>query len=1071
MRLFSFFQQKTPPQSPPISSVRTKPRGKIAAPALGGSIRAEPREVADLAERMDKDYQVQLARRVLAANIQSVQVNVTASGNDPRIQALADQLQGLWNCSLPSMLPAIAYGRVAFEKIFAYDQTHNLAVVKSLDPLPYRESALTLGTDGAYEGIDLTLAGSRVQIPADKSWWLALDATVLEPHGKSQYLGAPAETYRRREKTRKRFDTLMNRLSVRGFIAYHPLDEEDERGQRFDPGEVLAGQLDALTSGGHLLLPNTRHPVLNEYAYKVQETTEVLETAPLLAAIADEDAEQLRAFGIPEKTVTEGDAVGSHAMVKQQTLVLYAVVDGLLAQFTNSFQKYVVDKVVELNFDPEELPRITVRFVRLAERPDSVLAQVVTSILGSARLNPLVESGAIDLVQLLESAGIPLASNVRQRLAQIHGAPSPAQTGEGGKQIPGGQVTLQNPNVDSELRATDGRWTAGGAGTARHAAVKKKTDQESPRSYAASLNPNADEVDDRRWNRLSEGQKKDLIWNFLTMDWSRLTDPQLRRMAIECDRIEQMDPKSRSHDQELQLKAYEHKMGRDIPASKAEPPPSFGEPEPSRFAEPDKPIQEPGKGGGWNWGWDWPRGFDWGASSNQNAQPARPPASQGPDWKWPSWLSWPHWSWGGSQTERSGENRDRNRASSNGDSSGWLPRDTPELDRIRERIQTHAIVDRIENALQESGFADFVAAMERDGGTLKDYAGFLNDAGFNIDFSGLNPGLKLTDLTEAQRDALYTATVFAAQLGEGVLHLADFFASGIDETKNVAKDLTLGWDPRRAMASQLGKWSEEKSRRGLWSYYAALPGAAWEAVKEFFRGASGVNFYKGYEHWKKTGDSSRWVHGGMELLGGVKSLRSIPGNPLERITPESTAQFGKGFKQGVDKSLRRPTVGTFGGPLEHIFEGMQEGFKRARVFNPKPIEFSTAHLKGSTGLTYKIFQRNDIDWNLVRKTGPEKGLGLTNAEAASTHGLGPVLSDGSIATLHHSQQNALGPLFEASTRYHKIQNASKRPLHPYGRKQHPDHPMGKGPGSVRDPFQAVDSLEYWKWRGRQELKE
>ena len=57
----------------------------------------------------------------------------------------------------------------------------------------------------------------------------------------------------------------------------------------------------------------------------------------MLAAIAEEDAEQFRAFGIPEKTVTEGDAVGSHAMVKQQTLVLYAVVDGLLSQFASSF--------------------------------------------------------------------------------------------------------------------------------------------------------------------------------------------------------------------------------------------------------------------------------------------------------------------------------------------------------------------------------------------------------------------------------------------------------------------------------------------------------------------------------------------------------------------------------------------------------------------------------------------------------------------------------------------------------------------------------------------------------------
>lgn len=92
----------------------------------------------------------------------------------------------------------------------------------------------------------------------------------------------------------------------------------------------------------------------------------------------------------------------------------------------------------------------------------------------------------------------------------------------------------------------------------------------------------------------------------------------------------------------------------------------------------------------------------------------------------------------------------------------------------------------------------------------------------------------------------------------------------------------------------------------------------------------------------------------------------------------------------------------------------------------------------------------------------------TNAQAAARHGLAPILPNGSIATLHHAEQNATGPLFEASTRYHNISRAAKPPLHPYGKAQHPYNPMDE---STRKAFQQVDSPEYWKKRGAEALAE
>ncbi len=117
----------------------------------------------------------------------------------------------------------------------------------------------------------------------------------------------------------------------------------------------------------------------------------------------------------------------------------------------------------------------------------------------------------------------------------------------------------------------------------------------------------------------------------------------------------------------------------------------------------------------------------------------------------------------------------------------------------------------------------------------------------------------------------------------------------------------------------------------------------------------------------------------------------------------------------------------------------------------------------STGRTYKVFQRNDINWDQIRTAGDRRFIGKTNAEAARA-GLRPQLPDGNFVTLHHSQQSARGPWFETSTKVHNISTAKEPPLHPYRGAQHPDFPLGRGPGSLRDAFQRVESPEYWKWR-------
>ncbi|WP_430487505.1 hypothetical protein [Priestia flexa] len=156
--------------------------------------------------------------------------------------------------------------------------------------------------------------------------------------------------------------------------------------------------------------------------------------------------------------------------------------------------------------------------------------------------------------------------------------------------------------------------------------------------------------------------------------------------------------------------------------------------------------------------------------------------------------------------------------------------------------------------------------------------------------------------------------------------------------------------------------------------------------------------------------------------------------------------------QGVSRGMGKETY-------QHL-----KDYKNNKYFT-RSVEYNAG--KDGTGFTYKVYQRGDINWDMVRTKGAKKGRGLTNAEASAKYGLAPILDEaGSVATLHHSQQKGVGPLYEASTRYHNIANAKRAPLHPYKGKLNPFYPMDE---TTRGAFQKVDSINYWKIRGEEAL--
>ena len=402
---------------------KSLPASRKAQAALAGAAKPEKtREVGHQIREMREDYQVQFAKLILSANLRAVPVTVSVEGGDRRAEALAEHLQDLWNETASSMYEAIDYGRVAYEKVYGHDLEHGLTVFASLDPLPYELTQLQLDKEtGGFDGIKLRVKDKTVDLTPEQSWWLALDATAMEPHGKSRFSGAPYRVFKDRREAAKCRSVFLQKFAL-GWIKGHVRRsyEDPETGETVDAMQEILNAIDDMRSGGALLFGNERTKKADgsdgDYVEDVEAFPVNDKSDPIDTAIDSMDAHQLRAMGIPEKTVIEGEAVGSYAMVTQQMRVLFAVVDDILGQMVQSFQRYVVDKAVALNWS-ENLPRISVSYPPLTERPDSLIVEIVRAMLTSSQLSPLVTENAVDVRQMLEDSGIPVTAELDALLA------------------------------------------------------------------------------------------------------------------------------------------------------------------------------------------------------------------------------------------------------------------------------------------------------------------------------------------------------------------------------------------------------------------------------------------------------------------------------------------------------------------------------------------------------------------------------------------------------------------------------------------------------------------------------
>ena len=340
-------------------------------------------DVEALVKDMRSDYQAAMAVLAIRSHLRQVEVAVTSisDSEDPKIRPLTEHIRDLWYRTIRDLSESIEYGRAAFQKHWRNDPERGLTLIDELEYLPAahngrRFSHLLLNRKGRFDGIRLTGSGKERDIPPHEAYWFGLDATTLEPYGRSIYLGAPQEVRKDRKLLFKLRRTFWKKFVLRGGVAHvEPTMLDAETGEQIDNFEATARHLEALNAGGWLIFPSTRD-ALGNLKNNFTSLPETLDPTPLEASIEGTDAELSRALGIHEKLLTEGSAVGAMNAVISHTGMALVMIEEKLEQMVRSFEKYVCRPHEQRNWPVGKRPLLQMTYTSLIKGESSLLVKL-----------------------------------------------------------------------------------------------------------------------------------------------------------------------------------------------------------------------------------------------------------------------------------------------------------------------------------------------------------------------------------------------------------------------------------------------------------------------------------------------------------------------------------------------------------------------------------------------------------------------------------------------------------------------------------------------------------------------
>lgn len=411
----------------PVAAIsRGVPRSAKTERVSAKYIKSEVRNVGQMVDRIRTDEDFAFAFGVITATCKTIQISIDGDLPENR-EAIRDSLLQAWHRSLPSMLESLEYGRQAFEVLFRFDLASLSYLLDRLIPLDYDLSKMRI-VDGQYCGVTFGKADD-VQLSSEESWWLAINATSTKPYGRSIYLGAPWKVWKQRYEHERRVDVWQKRFSIGRSVTKVPseypgdksgkgrLGEVNQSGLMRDPIADTEAVLQSTEAGGDLIFPSGNNKD-GSSMYEHFPGQDLKDGDAQFRHSQYLDVKVLRSLKIPEKSVIQNGETGSRAMADAHQKVFNDVVEAYVSQIVESFQLNIVRRALRINRLPEDA--LVVNYKSIGDASDARAEQIVMNVIQDIGVSPLISTGLIDVVSMLEQVGVPLGADVAGSLAKLN---------------------------------------------------------------------------------------------------------------------------------------------------------------------------------------------------------------------------------------------------------------------------------------------------------------------------------------------------------------------------------------------------------------------------------------------------------------------------------------------------------------------------------------------------------------------------------------------------------------------------------------------------------------------------
>ena len=330
----------------------------------------------DAFKRMRDDPQVSAGLSVIKLPILAQKFSV--EGSPEVADTIVKAISGSYTKIVERALYAIEFGFSAQEIVWVEDDgIYTIAGTLDVDPATVR-----LNTDDFGEVFSYTIPGG-IEVPAEKALVFTYQKEFGNPYGRSRLLPA-YEVWRTKELiwlfTNRYFERKGNPHTIVKYPSSHLQAEADRNAD--DALEI--GR--ALLENAVVALPSTR----DEHGREIWDLgylTDDARAGMFLDYLRYLDRMILRAMFIPDRVMTQDEAVGSYALARAHLDLFLLSEDGLLSDLEEEINRQIVARVVEYNYG-KQISGVRLRISRLSQVDRELMRDVFMEMVksGDARV-------------------------------------------------------------------------------------------------------------------------------------------------------------------------------------------------------------------------------------------------------------------------------------------------------------------------------------------------------------------------------------------------------------------------------------------------------------------------------------------------------------------------------------------------------------------------------------------------------------------------------------------------------------------------------------------------------------